>query len=372
MNWLKNAWYVAGFLHELEGQDWVARRILDVPLLLMRGSDGRLAALEDTCPHRLLPLSMGTRIGNEVQCGYHGMRFDLAGRCVEAPGQRDIPAAARLQTRPLQARHGLLWIWMGQAAAADPGLIPDMHWHDDAGWAPSSGYHRVEADYRLVMDNLLDLGHESWVHKATIGNGEEHAIPNYPVRVEVENDGVVRAERVMCNIAPPPFFRMVLEHGGPIHRWQVAVSQVPSMCMTDAGVFPVEASPEQAFRSVVLHLLTPETEGTTHYFWANCRNYRLDDAALTVSIQQAIAHTFDEDAVVLKVQQRQIESLGGRVPRVALRVDEAPMRARRLLDALVQREAQDPTHAYQPVPMADDRAPAAALFDHPVSPEVSP
>lgn len=361
MNWLKNAWYVAGFSSEIEERHWVARRILDVPVVLLKGATGQLAALADTCPHRLLPMSMGTRIGDELQCGYHGLRFNLDGQCVEAPGQTEAPRAARLATFPLVGRDGLLWIWMGDSARADPALIPDMHWNDGPGWTASRGYHHVEADFRLAMDNLLDLGHESWVHKATIGNGEEEAIPHYPVKTAVVDEGMVRAEREMLGIAPPPFFRMVLAHDGPIHRWQVAVSQVPSSCMTDAGVFPVEWTADRAYRSLVLHLLTPETEKTTHYFWANCRNYRRDDAALTKAIQQAIAATFDEDAVVLKAQQRQLDVLGGQVPRVALRVDEAPMRARRLLDALVRREAADPAYAYRPVLMAEDAAPVLSL-----------
>ena len=85
MSWLKNAWYVAGFSHELDQQPFVARTLLGTPVVMMRHSDGRIAALEDLCPHRLMPLSAGSRVGDELQCGYHGMRFAVTGVCTQAP-----------------------------------------------------------------------------------------------------------------------------------------------------------------------------------------------------------------------------------------------------------------------------------------------
>jgi len=361
MIWLKNAWYVAGFQHELDDGKVVARRFLDTAVVMMRHSDGRVSALRDMCPHRLMPLSAGRRVGDELECGYHGMRFDLNGACTLAPGQSNIPKQACVASYPLAQRHGLLWIWMGDAERAQTDLIPDIRWNDHPEWTPSRGYHRIEADFRLSVDNLLDLGHESWVHLRTIGQGEEEVIPNYPVKVTVEGDGLVRAHREMPNIEAPPFFAMVLDHQGRINRWQTAIGLAPSICMTDFGVYPVGTSPDDAYRSHVLHLLTPETESTTHYFWSVARNRRLDDDNLTQEICKAIAQTFDEDAVVLEIQQKQIEAEGGPIPRLALRVDEAPIRARRLLEALIKQETEDPNFVYRPALMIEDVTPALEM-----------
>ena len=76
---IKNAWYVAGFTREFDEQ---LRRftILDEHIVMFRRSDGQIAALDDRCPHRLLPLSKGKRIGDTVQCGYHGLTFDCSGK----------------------------------------------------------------------------------------------------------------------------------------------------------------------------------------------------------------------------------------------------------------------------------------------------
>jgi vanillate O-demethylase monooxygenase subunit len=361
MTWLKNAWYVAGFQHELDEGKVVGRTFLGTAVVMLRHSDGRIAALEDLCPHRLMPLSAGRRIGDELQCGYHGMRFAVTGLCTLAPGQAQIPAQAAVRTFPLVQRHGLLWIWMGAAERADTALIPDIRWNDHPDWTPSRGYHHLEANFQLSVDNLMDLGHESWVHLRTIGQEDEEVIPNYPVRVTVKDEGLVVAHREMPNIDAPPFFAMVLDHHGKINRWQTAISLAPSICMTDFGVYPVGTSPDNAYRSHVLHLLTPETERSTHYFWSVPRNRRLDDEALTQAVCRAIELTFNEDAEVLKVQQAQLEKHGGAVPRVAMKVDEAPIRARRVLQALVKREAEDPSFVYRPSLMIEDTTPELAM-----------
>lgn len=361
MNWLRNAWYVAGFDHEIDDGSLLARTFLGTPVVLMRHSDGRIAALEDMCPHRLMPLSAGRRVGDELQCGYHGLRFSITGECTLAPGQTHIPIQACVRSFPLIQRHGLLWIWLGASELAGDELIPDIRWNENPEWTPSRGYHYIEAHFQLSVDNLMDLGHESWVHPRTIGQEEEECIPNYPAKVSVLGDGIVRAHREMPDIQSPPFFQMLLEHSGSINRWQTAISLAPSICMTDFGVYPVGTSADDAYRSHVLHLLTPETENSTHYFWSVARNKRLDDESLTQAVCKAIEQTFDEDAVVLKIQQKQLEKHGGVVPRVALKVDEAPIRARRLLDALCKREREDPTFVYQPQLMIEDTTPDLSI-----------
>lgn len=361
MNWLKNAWYVAGFKEELDEGKVVARRFLGTAVVMLRHSDGRIAALKDMCPHRLMPLSAGRRVGDELECGYHGLRFDVSGCCTLAPGQTNIPRQAQVASHPLVERHGLLWIWMGEADRASPDLIPDIHWNEDPGWTPSRGYHHIEADFRLSVDNLMDLGHESWVHLRTIGQAEEECIPSYPAKVTVDGDSRVCAHREMPNIKAPPFFAMVLDHQGRINRWQTAISIAPSICMTDFGVYPVGTSPDEAYRSHVLHLLTPETESSTHYFWSVARNRRPDDEALTQDICKAIARTFDEDAAVLAIQHKQIQAEGGPVPRLALRVDEAPIRTRRLLESLIKKENEDPGFVYRPTLMVEDVTPSLEM-----------
>ena len=94
---LRNYWYVAAWGHEV-GRQILARTICNEPMILYRAADGKVAAIEDRCCHRQMPLSKGWLEGDTVRCGYHGLRFDAAGKCVEIPGQPNIPPRARVRS----------------------------------------------------------------------------------------------------------------------------------------------------------------------------------------------------------------------------------------------------------------------------------
>ena len=344
---VKNVWYVAAFEPEFD-QPFIARRILNVPVIMFRTSTGLLSAMDDACPHRLMPLSRGKRVNDQIRCGYHGMCFSAEGECTHVPGQASIPSSARVKTYPLVPRHGFAWIWMGDEALADPELIPDVHWNSSPGWAASRGYHHIDANFRLLNDNLLDLSHETYVHEDTIGNDEEESIASYAANVTVQANCLTRAHREMPNIEAPPFFAMSL--GGPttINRWQSAINLVPSINLTIVGFHPLDTDRSEALIGHVLHLLTPETETRTHYFWAFVRNYKIEDHAMTESVQKAISATFDQDKALLEIQQKQMDERGAEVPVVAIKLDQAPIQARRLLEQRLKDEAADPQHVIAP------------------------
>jgi phenylpropionate dioxygenase-like ring-hydroxylating dioxygenase large terminal subunit len=336
---LKNSWYVAAWPHELPATTFLSRRILDQPVLLYRTSANEPAALLDRCPHRMVPLSAGVRTGDLIRCGYHGMTFAPNGRCVLIPGQSKVPPNAVATTFPIMERFGLIWIWMGDTAAADPELVPEVPWLTLPHWTASSGYTHVAGDYRLLSDNLLDLSHENYIHQATIANDEEETIADYPVRVTVEGN-VIRAHREMPNIAPPPFFRILAGSDRRIDRWQTAIWTAPAINMTDVGARPTGAAADKTLVARILHLLTPETARSTHYFWAHNRNFRQGDEELTRNIVAAHQRTFDEDKAMVELQQKGLDDSGLSVPGIALRVDDAPLRARRLLASLIRKESE--------------------------------
>lgn len=135
---LKNAWYVAAW------SDDVADALQQVVMLndricIFRDSSGTVVALEDARPHRKLPLLRGRRIGDTVECGYHGLTFGVRGQCVRAPGKRGIPSNARVNAYPTHERYGLVWIWMGNPALADPSEIFDIPEFNDPLWGVNRG-----------------------------------------------------------------------------------------------------------------------------------------------------------------------------------------------------------------------------------------
>src|SRR6516165_9360698 len=166
---LRNYWYVAAYDHEI-GRCPLGRIILGEPIVFYRLEDGTPVALEDRCAHRHLPLSMGTLVGDVLQCHYHGLRYDKTGTCVRVPGQDTIPRSARVKNYPVVERYHWLWIWMGDPALADPDKITDFHWFDDPNWGAKGEYLHVKGNWQLVVDNLLDLTHLAFVHGTTIGN----------------------------------------------------------------------------------------------------------------------------------------------------------------------------------------------------------
>jgi vanillate O-demethylase monooxygenase subunit len=354
MSWIKNAWQVAAHAREVAA-GLVSRTYCGVPVVLYRSMAGRPVAIRDRCPHRLVPLSIGQRIGDDLQCGYHGMRFGSNGVCTKIPGQSQIPEDARVQTFPVQERHQLIWIWLGEASLADPALIPDLHWMDKAGWSMTNGNFNFACGYRLITDNLLDLSHETYVHQHTIGNAVEEEIADFPVMVTTDQQRLVRAHREMPGIVPPPLFARFLEDVDKIDRWQSAIYLPPDIHMTNAGFYPPKASRAAARSHVALHLLTPETETTTHYFWAHSRNYSPANDETDKFMLAGMALTLGEDKEILEAQQRSLaQEPGTTLPNIGIGLDVASVRARQLLQRLIEAEQQDPLAVAPPIPLAPD------------------
>ena len=176
-----NAWYIAAWPEEIEGGALVGRTILNVPLAIFRDADGKASALEDSCCHRGAPLSHGRTVAAGLECGYHGLVFDGAGKCVHVPGQATVPTSARVRSYPVVERQQCLWIWMGDAARADESLIVDYPFHDmPAEWPHRKATFRIGANYMMMIDNLMDLSHLAYVHSKTIGGSPKARRPTPP------------------------------------------------------------------------------------------------------------------------------------------------------------------------------------------------
>ena len=178
---LRDYWYVGAYAAEI-GEKPLARTILGEPVLLYRTTDGRAIAMEDRCCHRNLPLSMGIREGDAIRCGYHGLKFDSAGQCIEIPGQAQIPPDAKVKTYPAMERWNLIWLWMGDAAKRDESLLPQWQCIDDPALTTTMGNGceplPMKCNWELNNDNLLDLTHVVFVHPSTLGGA---GLDNNPV-----------------------------------------------------------------------------------------------------------------------------------------------------------------------------------------------
>ena len=327
--YLRNSWYVAAWDREVTRTP-LARTFLDEPVVLFRSESGRAVALEDRCCHRHLPLSRGRLEGDRLRCGYHGLLFDAAGKCVEIPGQRAIPPQARVRSYPVLEKYRWVWIWMGDPARADPALIPNWWWAEHADWAfTRPDPIHVKCDYQLVSDNVLDVTHLAYVHATSIGAS---SITEFPATTERE-ERLVRLTRWILDRPPPPLYRDAGGFSGNVDRWQIVEHVPPCFSVNFAGC-------KDAGKRIDLMALsapTPETARTTHYFFGFVRNFKLDDPATEALFADNMVRVFNEDIPVLEAQQRMLE-LRPDAPRIDIAVDAAPLAARRMLERLIARE----------------------------------
>jgi len=339
MTYLRNCWYMAAWSGEVADAPF-ARRILDEPVLLYRRRDGVAVALTDRCPHRFAPLHMGKLLdGDRIQCPYHGLEFDSAGRCVFNPqGSGATPAAAALRSYPLHEKYGGLWIWMGEPERADPALIPDYGFLDDARYARDQGYMMTRANYELMADNILDLGHVDFLHQGSLGC---EATAKAKPRTRQEGTRIF-CDRWMPNDRQGPLPSITFERDGPVDAWIDVVWDPPSLMILNFGMTDVGGSRESARETRNIHFMTPETRFSTHYFWATCRNFRLHEPGLGDAIRAGVEAAFSiEDKPMIEAQQAMMgEADFWSLKPVLLQGDAAAVMARRTLAKLIEEEKQ--------------------------------
>ena len=326
---LRNSWYVAAWDREVSRVP-LGRILLNEPVVLFRKEDGTAVALEDRCCHRQLPLSMGKLEGDGLRCGYHGLLFNPSGTCIEIPGQAGIPPQAKVRSYPTHERFNWVWIWMGDPARADPALIPNWWWASHAEWAFTRPDRvRLECNYQLVSDNVLDVTHLAYVHATSIGAS---SITEFPATVERE-ERLVRLTRWIRDRPPPPLYKKAGGFEGNVERWQIVEHVPPCFTVNFGGC----SDKTTKIDLMALSAPTPETERSTHYFFGFVRNFGLADPEMEGIFSGDMVRVFNEDIPVLEAQQRMRE-LKPDAPAVDLKVDAAPLAARRMLQRLLECE----------------------------------
>jgi vanillate O-demethylase monooxygenase subunit len=329
--WQNNAWYVAAWDAEIDGGP-LARTICGVPMVFYRKLDRSLVAMRDACPHRLLPLSMGLREGDSIRCKYHGLNLGPDGVAEEMPIRTDpVNRKICVETYVVHERHRFVWVWVGDKAKADPALIPDLWPCSTPGWTFAGDHYHVACDYRLMIDNLMDLTHETYVHAGSIGQPE---ILEAPIETVADGQSVC-VRRWMPGIEAPPFWREALKLDGPVDRWQVCQFLLPASVMIDVGVAPVGSgatidSHDQGVRGVVIDFMTPETETSHHYFWGMARNFDVADSGFTERFKRQQGGVFAQDKEILEAQQQAIAA-NPDLKLSAYRIDEGGVRARQMI-----------------------------------------
>lgn len=336
---VENAWYVAGWSREFS-IDPVRVKMLGINIVVFRNQDGTVCALQDQCPHKLLPLSMGKVVPGGLQCGYHGLTFDATGQCVRVPGQDNIPPNAKVRSFTAVERHNIVWLWMGEPEQADEALIFDLPELDDEGWHGHQGDALyLKSNYLNVAENLVDPAHVSFVHPTTLGNA---ASEDVPIKTDVEGE-VISAHRWIRNSPPVGFFKNYGEFTGMVDRWHYYYLHLPCTAVIDFGSADAAARLEEderdkGVRVYALHFLTPVDDQTTIDRWMHLRNRNVGDETVSAAMDDMFRVAFAEDKEILEaVQAEENEGVVQRPVRLA--IDLAPTIYRKRIADLIETEA---------------------------------
>ena len=324
---LLDVWYVCAHSDELNDGRPLGRKIAGINMVFWRSSDSAVHAFNDACPHRLAPLSRGEIIaGKSLRCPYHGFSFDQNGQCDGVPGQDHVPDAWRVEKYPVVERYGCIWVWPGEPdKARDQSSLPEFMAFGEPPYQTFSGRISVAADYRLLMDNLLDPTHAEFIHRTSFGSGDLSVAQGDGRDVETTMEDFsadIRDDGISF------IYRLINSRGGPCFREAFAmksgsladdenIDYVMTVDWQPPGLFSYAmdlntasaTNDEHGLRLVNLHILTPESEFSTHYFF-RCsvlsKDGRGDIGAILDYWQRIDNLAFNEDKAIVEAQQELI------------------------------------------------------------------
>ena len=343
----RDQWYVGAWSSEVSRTPF-ERTLLGEPVVFYRTEEGRPVAVAGRCPHRRYPMVRGTVVGDTLECGYHGWTFDCHGACVRIPSQEDyVPRGFRIRTFATLERWQWIWIWMGDPDAADPAMIPDheaLHLERTDWSASVGGVEPLRARYQLMNENVLDLTHVTFVHAKTIGTKTIAAAP-----IDLDDRGrFLHSERHVLGEDPTPFHRRALALDGPTDRVLVTDFYPPALLASGSRFFHRGESrrPDGAlygeFR--VFHVPTPETETTTHYFWAFTRSFGHGDAELTAYLHAGWLAGVREDIDAIEANERMLD-VGPEQHDRSAKADAGALLGRRMVETMIRAEERTPVDA---------------------------
>jgi phenylpropionate dioxygenase-like ring-hydroxylating dioxygenase large terminal subunit len=338
----RDQWYVAAYGSEIE-HDLFTRTICGEPILFWRTRDGAVTAMPDRCVHRRFPLSQrpSRLVDDQVVCGYHGFTYDASGKCVAVPGQTRIPRTARLLPYPVVEQDSFVWVFIGDPAHADASRIPRAPWLVSPDYTTVAGMEPLNARYELLVDNLLDLSHETYLHGGYIGTPE---VASTPITTEVDEDaGIVYVSRHMDDAECPPFYAKSTGLQGRIARWQDIEYTPPCLYKLHSRIAPVGSVPNpdgtdpDAFHVEVVYAITPETESSTHDFWCVARDFALGDEEVSAFLAENNRTVVMQDVVALNVLEQVIAKEPDGYQELSINIDTGGLAARRMLKRLCEK-----------------------------------
>lgn len=323
--YIRNSWYAVALAREV-GRKPVREWCLGVPIVLFRKTNGELVALQDRCPHRLAPLSLGKVVEDELQCRYHGFQFDATGRCTKIPGEKVIPSAVRVGAFPTVEFLGAIWVWPGDPERANARLLPEYPWYERPGFISRHLRMQFEAPFELIVDNLMDLTHVHFVHSILGADNLVHE--SEPMQVW-ETAGHVGYRR---DLREGPFAARGI-------YMEITGEFIPPSVVTTASVPRRDDTNEiqGVPMSQVIHCLTPRTAASTSYLAVKSWNLLAKPHEIA-AVEHQMLVTLTEDKEIIEAQYGNRTNGVNDVEEKLIRADRAAVMARRVYEKLLARE----------------------------------
>lgn len=326
-----DCWYALAMSVDVD-RELLGVRALGLPVLLYRTDDGRAVALEDRCAHRAFPLSAGSLVGDDVQCGLCGFVYDVDGQCVSVPTQPRVPFGAKVASYPVQERDGLVWVWLGESGRARLHRVPELPWLDDEAWAGVGGEAEVDAGFLLLHENFADVTQVPFV--------APDIAPSVLGTTPPPLDVVLSETTVTLRREFPP---------APLPAWQAAMLDAGSAEFTTLheGYFMSPAAwvdrwdvtgPDGSVaRLRFSHLVTPLDEGACRLHWQVDRDFAVGDARADEQMLDMFAGYYDRVIAAMEIAQGVLD-VDGPGPEVNVAADVAALKVREIVLAMLAEE----------------------------------
>lgn len=335
--WPRNQWWAAAYSSEVT-RELLGRTILGERVILYRTEQGDAVVLSGLCPHRAFPLEKSCLVGDSVRCGYHGFTFAASGALEAVPTQTALPTGADLRRYPVAERGGLVWVWTGPEALADEALLPDMEAMGSGNPAWATEQHMpatIAARYTLLIDNLLDLSHVSFIHADTIPAGDK--VASLPVEL-VETPQSLNVRRIGKALPSNPFFKLMFpEHDGPLDQSFDAEYFGPHLIRTGGDLFD-SSSGRRLGTQNYLHVITPETPGSLHYFVITSRDFATDNPALGQIHVDMGLRIQPQDKAAIEAIELVLQGLDTPPREISARCDTGALKVRHRLESQIRAE----------------------------------
>ncbi len=296
---VREAWHIVCTSRELRSKP-IAAKLFGMPLCVFRDANGSAGVLLDRCPHRNVPLTEGRVVDGDLECAYHGWRFQKDGACTRVPGLcRKMEGAGRnAPAFAAREQDGFVWAW-GQPGAeptSEPYRFPALN---DPGYTTVRRMVDFPGSLHATAENALDVPHTAFLHRGLFrGTGKTNEITAIVTRdkasAQAEYVGEPRPEGLAARILSPG--------GGVVVHYDRFL--LP-------GVAQVEYKLGADTHFLVTTVCTPLEPFVTRAYAVISFRLRIPGWLIKPFLAPVAMSIFKQDARILAKQTQQIQRFGG-------------------------------------------------------------